>query len=122
MLKFSVSRKQNQGKEDGPQERLQKGEKDSIEEIEAEKNKGKDNDEGNMFPFHSLFSKESAGATKEESSRMSQGKTVISRLAAGRIFTGINSCEGMNLPSPQPKGQGLLRVNEEADRKKLSSF
>jgi hypothetical protein len=117
-----VRRKQNKGKEDSPQDWLEKREKDSIEQIEAEKSEGKDDDERNKFPFHNLFSKEGAGATKEESSRMSQGKTVISRLAAGRIFTGINSCEGMNLPSPQPKGQGLLRVNEEAGRKKLSSF
>ncbi len=61
-----MSRKQNQGKEDSPQERLEKGEKDFIEEIEAEKSEGKDDDERNKFPFHSLFPKESAGATKEK--------------------------------------------------------
>jgi hypothetical protein len=57
MLKFSVDRKQNECKEDGPQEWLEKGEKDSIEEIEAEKNEGKDDDERNEFPFHSMFPK-----------------------------------------------------------------
>ncbi len=61
-----MGRKQNQGKEDSPQERLEKGEKDLIEEIEAEKSEGKDDDERNKFPFHSMFPKESAGATKEK--------------------------------------------------------
>ena len=96
-----MSRKQNQGKEDSPQERLEKGEKDFIEEIEAEKSKGKDDDERNEFPFHSLFLKESAGDVKEEivwdRPRPSAGKRVISRLAAKLVATGKNSWEGLNL-------------------------
>jgi len=39
-----VGRKQHQGKEDGPQERLEKGEKNFIEEIEAEGSEGKGDD------------------------------------------------------------------------------
>jgi len=80
-----VGRKQNQGKEDGPQDRLEKREKDSIEQIEAEKSEGKDDDERNKFPFHSMFPKESAEATKEkivsdEPSGPTE-KTEINRLA-----------------------------------------
>jgi hypothetical protein len=89
---------------------LKKGEKDLIEEIEAEKSEGKDNDERNEFSFHVMFSKGSAGATKEkivsDRPRALKEKTVISRFTAGLIFTRINSCEGVNLPTPQSKGRG----------------
>jgi len=99
-----VGRKQNKGKEDSPQERLEKGEKDLIEEIEAEKSEGKDDDERNKFPFHSMFPKESAGDVKEEivwdRPRPLAEKRVISRLAAKLVATGKNSWEGLNLSNP----------------------
>jgi len=92
-----VRRKQNKGKEDSPQDWLEKREKDSIEQIEAEKSEGKDDDERNKFPFHSMFPKRSEGAVREESvwdrPRRLTEKRVISGLVAKLITTGKNSCE-----------------------------
>jgi hypothetical protein len=92
-----VRRKQNKGKEDSPQDWLEKREKDSIEQIEAEKSEGKDDDERNKFPFHSMFPKRSEGAVREESvwdrPRRLTEKRVISGLAAKLITTGKNSWE-----------------------------
>jgi hypothetical protein len=73
-----------------------------------------------------MFPKESAGATKEriisDEPSGAEEKTVISRLAAKLITTGNNSWEAANLSVPRPEGWGLVRVNEEAGRKRLSSF
>jgi hypothetical protein len=60
-----VGRKQNKGKEDGPQEWLEKGEKDLIEEIEAEKVRARTM----MSEISSLFiasSPKKVRATKEK--------------------------------------------------------
>ena len=121
-----MGRKQNKGKEDGPQEWLEKGEKDLIEEIEAEKSEGKDNDERNKFSFHDMFPKENAGATKEkvvsDEPRVPTDETVINRLAAKLIATGNNSPKGASLPIPRLESWDLVRVHEEAGRRRFSSF
>ncbi len=79
--------------------------KDLIEEIKAEGGEGKNNEERNIFPFHNMFSKESAGATKEkvvsDEPKILTDEMVINRWAAKLIATGKNSSKGASLLIPR---------------------